>query len=259
MRLLKNVVEVKGLKIGEGAPKLCVPMVGRNEEQLMAEAETIKELPCDLVEWRVDFFQHAGQKEVVIAMLKKIREILPKSPIIFTFRNKCEGGHQEITPQYYQELNDAVMETGKVDLVDVELFSDAELVGELVMAGIRNKVAMIISNHDFQKTPPVEEMTNRMLKAAELGADIAKIAVMPKCAADVANLQEATRRVKEDHGVGPLITMSMGGLGVITRLSGELFGSDLTFGAASKVSAPGQIAVGELRRIIELLHENMPK
>ncbi len=63
----------------------------------------------------------------------------------------------------------------------------------------------IISNHDFQKTPPVEDMINRMLKAAERGADIAKIAVMPKSAVDVAALQEATRRVKEEHGVGPLL------------------------------------------------------
>ncbi|RQD69088.1 MAG: type I 3-dehydroquinate dehydratase [Tindallia sp. MSAO_Bac2] len=254
---MKNVVEAKGVKIGEGVPKLCVPMVGRNEEQLIEEAKRIKELPCDLVEWRADFFQQVVEKEVVVTTLEKIREIIPELPIIFTFRNKHEGGHQEITPQYYKELNETIMETGLVDLVDVELFSDAELVENLVKTGKRNKAAIIISNHDFQKTPPVAEMIRRMLKAMELGADIAKIAVMPKCAADVAALQEATRRVKEDHGAGPLITISMGGLGVITRLSGELFGSDLTFGAASKTSAPGQIAVGELRRIIELLHKNM--
>lgn len=253
------MIEVKGVRIGEGPPKICVPMVGMNVEQLMGEADRINGIPCDLVEWRVDFFQQAKEKKVVLEMLGKICGIIPNKPILFTFRNKHEGGHQEITPQYYWELNDAVMETGKVDLVDVELFSDAELVRKLVKAGKRNKVMIIISNHDFHQTPSVEEMINRMLKAVELGADIGKIAVMPKDAADIVALQEATRRVKVDHGLGPLITIGMGGLGVVTRFSGEVFGSDMTFGALSRSSAPGQIDVVELRQIIELLHVNMPK
>ncbi|SFH92818.1 3-dehydroquinate dehydratase [Tindallia magadiensis] len=253
------MVEVKGVKIGEGAPKLCVPMVGTHEEELLEEAKTIKGLPCDLVEWRADFFQQVMDLERVTITLTKIREIIPELPIIFTFRNKKEGGHQEITPYYYKKLNETVMETGQVDLVDVELFSDAELVEDMVKAGKRNKVALIISNHDFEKTPPVEEMIRRMLKAIDLGGDIAKIAVMPACVADVLALQEVTRRMKEDYEKGPLITMAMGGLGLITRLSGEIFGSALTFGAAAQTSAPGQIAVKELRPIIELLHDKMKK
>lgn len=48
--------------------------------------------------------------------------------------------------------------------------------------------------------------------------------------------------------------MSMGSLGVITRLSGELFGSCMTFAAAKHVSAPGQISVKDARNILNLLH-----
>ena len=51
--------------------------------------------------------------------------------------------------------------------------------------------------------------------------------------------------------------MSMAGKGLISRLSGELFGSAVTFGAAKKISAPGQISAVELRNILNILHNNL--
>mgnify|MGYP000529625487 CR=1 FL=1 len=82
----------------------------------------------------------------------------------------------------------------------------------------------------------------------ELGADIPKIAVMPTCKQDVITLLSATLEMSEKYADRPIITMSMAGTGVISRLTGETFGSALTFGAASKASAPGQIGVNELSR-----------
>jgi len=52
----------------------------------------------------------------------------------------------------------------------------------------------------------------------------------------------------------PQLTMSMGGLGAITRLSGEVFGSDLTFGMIGTPSAPGQVDVGQLRHVLSTVH-----
>lgn len=107
------------------------------------------------------------------------------------------------------------------------------------------------------KTPAKEEIIERLRKAEELGGDIPKIAVMPTCTEDVITLFDATRIVKEQYIEGPIITMSMAGKGVISRVAGELFGSALTFGAVKKVSAPGQISVVDLRNIIEVLHNNL--
>jgi 3-dehydroquinate dehydratase-1 len=89
--------------------------------------------------------------------------------------------------------------------------------------------------------------------------DILKIAVMPNCAEDVLILLDAARTMKEGYSDCPLIAISMGGKGIVSRISGEIFGSDLTFGASVKASAPGQIPAGDLRKIIQLLHCNLKK
>ena len=77
---------------------------------------------------------------------------------------------------------------------------------------------------------------------ADAGADIAKLAVMPRCAADAARLLEATARAADTRPDTPLITMSMGPLGAVTRFCGGAFGSCATFGVTSgtSASAPGQ-------------------
>lgn len=256
---LKKTVNVKGVAIGEGAPKICIPMVGSNVSQLREEAAVMKELTFDVIEWRVDFFGDVFELDWVEDALIEIRAVFPEKPLIFTFRTKAEGGMTEASQAFYGELNQAMIATGQVDLIDVELFSDESLIQELLKLAHEAGVAVIISNHEFHKTPPKEEIIARLRKAAELGGDIAKIAVMPTCSADVLTLLDATRTVKEDDGIGPLITMAMGGLGLITRFAGDVFGSDLTFGAAKKASAPGQITAGDLRNVIDLIHRNMPQ
>jgi 3-dehydroquinate dehydratase-1 len=254
---MNKVVKVKDVVIGEGLPKICVPMVGETLSDLLEEATYLKGIDADVVEWRVDFFEYVTDLEKVKQALKEITEVLSNKPIIFTFRSKREGGQKEVSSEFYVELNKTAAETKLVDIIDVELFNEEKDVKTLIEAAHLNDVAVIISNHDFDKTPAKEEIIARLRKADELGGDIPKIAVMPTCTEDVITLLDATRIVKEQYANGPIITMSMAGKGVISRLSGELFGSALTFGAAKKVSAPGQISVVDLRNIIEVLHKNL--
>lgn len=254
---MKKIVTIKDVKIGEGLPKICVPMVGENISQLVEEANFLKDLDLDVVEWRVDFFEDVTSIDKVKEALLAIRAILVDKPLIFTFRSAKEGGDKEVSTAYYVELNKSIATTKLIDIIDVELFNEEKDVKELIAAAHVNGVAVIISNHDFHKTPAKEEIISRLRKAQELGGDIPKIAVMPTCAGDVLTLLDATRIMKEEYADGPIITMSMAGKGVISRLSGEIFGSDLTFGAAKKVSAPGQISVVDLRKTIQLLHNNL--
>lgn len=254
---MNKVVKVKDVVIGEGLPKICVPMVGETLSDLLEEATYLKGIDADVVEWRVDFFEYVTDLEKVKQALKEIAEVLSNKPIIFTFRSKREGGQKEVSSEFYVELNKTAAETKLVDIIDVELFNEEKDVKTLIEAAHLNDVAVIISNHDFDKTPAKEEIIARLRKADELGGDIPKIAVMPTCTEDVITLLDATRIVKEQYANGPIITMSMAGKGVISRLSGELFGSALTFGAAKKISAPGQISVVDLRNIIEVLHKNL--
>jgi len=254
---MKTTIKIKDVTIGEGLPKICVPMVGETISDLLEEANFLKELDLDVIEWRVDFFNDVTNIDKVKQALQAIRGILVEKPIIFTFRSAKEGGQKQVTTAFYVELNKVIAESKLVEVIDVELFNDEKDVKTLVEVAHANGVAVIISNHDFHKTPEKHEIISRLCKAQELGGDLPKIAVMPTCAEDVITLLDATRIMSEEYANGPIITMSMAGKGIISRLSGELFGSALTFGAAKKVSAPGQISVVELRKSIELLHNNM--
>jgi 3-dehydroquinate dehydratase I len=254
---MKRSVAIKGITIGEGVPKICVPMVGTTIPELLEEAEFLKTTDLDVVEWRVDFFDDVEDLERVKEALSKIRSILHNIPLIFTFRSAKEGGEKEINTEYYFELNRVIAESGQIDIVDVELFNDEEEIKRFVAAVHSHDVYVIISNHDFDKTPAKEEILARLRKAQELGADLPKIAVMPKSATDVLTLLDATNTMNEQYADRPIITMSMAGKGVISRLAGGIFGSALTFGAANKASAPGQVPVTELRRILSLINSSL--
>lgn len=254
---MKKVVKVKDIIIGEGLPKICVPIVGRTVSELIEEAKFLKAIDFDVVEWRVDFFEDVTNIDKVKEALQEIRTVVADKPIVFTFRSAKEGGQKEIGVEAYVELNKTIAETKLIEVIDVELFNDEKVVKELVEAAHKSNVAVIISNHDFDKTPAKEEIIYRLRKAQELGGDLPKIAVMPTCTEDVLTLLDATRIMNEKYADRPIITMSMAGKGVISRLAGELFGSALTFGAAKKASAPGQVSVTDLRNTLQLLHNNM--
>lgn len=252
-----NTIKVKNVSIGEGSPKICVPLVGHTLSQLLEEAERLRTVNLDLVEWRVDFFEHVTDLEKVTDAITELRDILEDIPLIFTFRSAKEGGEKEVSANYYMELNERIIETGLVDIIDVELFSEEEQIKALIKKAHAHDVFVIVSNHDFERTPPKEEILARLRRAQELGGDFPKIAVMPTNAKDVLTLLEATLTMKEHYAKRPIITMSMGGKGMISRISGEIFGSAITFAAGQKASAPGQVNVNELYKILSLISKNL--
>lgn len=252
-----NPIMIRGVAIGEGIPKICVPIVGKTREEIVKAAEEIRTLPVDVVEWRADWYEEIFEADVVLDVLQELRRILGELPLLFTFRTKKEGGEKEIDEKNYRILNQLVVESGLADLIDVEVFSGDEVVNDLVRTAHENEVKVIGSNHDFEKTPSKEEIIRRLQKMQELDVDLPKIAVMPRKKEDVLTLLAATEEMNRKYADRPIITMSMAGDGVISRLCGEVFGSALTFGAAGQASAPGQIGVKELRQILTILHESV--
>ncbi len=249
-----GILMIKDMTIGEGAPKVVVPLVGKTEEELLQEAILVKTFKPEIVEWRADLYEDIDYIAAVVAMVQKLRTVFESELLLFTFRSHKEGGSKEISEEYYMEMNQAVIRTGAVDLVDVELFSQEEVVKEIVSVAKENDVCVIMSNHDFVQTPSKEEIIARLRKMLEYGADLPKIAVMPNSVGDVLKLLEATNEMKQ-IGDAPIVTMSMGKFGLISRLSGEVFGSALTFGSVHAASAPGQIPIDELREVINIIHK----
>ena len=247
-------VKVRNISIGEGIPKICVPVVGITREEIITEAKSFSSIPVDLVEWRVDWFEQVFDLEKVLGLLKELREVLGELPLLMTFRTSKEGGEKSISASDYARLNIEAAKSGYVDLIDVEIFTGDEIVKEIIDAVHNYGVKVIASNHDFDKTPDKDDIVERLRKMQELGADIPKIAVMPQSAKDVLTLLSATDEMVTKYADRPIITMSMAGTGLISRLCGEVFGSAITFGAAKKASAPGQMEVNDLSAVLQLLH-----
>ena len=231
-----NPVVIRNVKIGEGMPKICVPIVGVTEKEIVETARQIHDTPADLVEWRVDWFEGAFETQRVKLVLLQIRAILGDVPILFTFRTKKEGGEKSITPEAYRNLLSEIAMTRWVDIIDVEVFCEGGAV-ELI-AGIRSLgVKVIGSNHIMTETPDKAEMVRRLRYMKDVGVDIPKLAVMPQCKEDVSLLLEVTREIHEEFADRPIVTISMGEIGTVSRVSGEKFGSAMTFGAFQKTSA----------------------
>ncbi len=251
---MKQLVTVRNLKIGEGMPKICVPIVAETESEIIRKAEEIVDYPVDLVEWRVDCFENAYNLEAVEAVISKLREVLGELPLLFTFRTEGQGGCKSMIPKDYFALNLAVAMYGGVDLIDLEIYQDLERAENVIAMLHGAGIKVIASHHDFDKTPARSEIMAKLSKMDELGADILKIAVMPNEIGDVARLLKITGRTSINLEK-PLVTMAMGQMGMITRIAGESFGSDITFGSVGEASAPGQLEVEDLRKILEILHK----
>jgi 3-dehydroquinate dehydratase I len=252
-----NTVKVKNVVLGEGIPKICIPIAAKTKEEIIAEALSFSEVPADLVEWRVDWFEESFDLQRVKEVLKELVPALHNLPLLFTFRTSKEGGEKAIDPKAYAELNKAVAATGLVDLIDVEAFTGDEIVRDIIRSAHQSNCKVIVSNHDFEKTPSKEEILSRLKMMQDLGADIPKIAVMPRSKLDVLELLEATVMMTEKYADRPMITVSMSETGMISRFAGEIFGSALTFGTVKNASAPGQIGVEDLHGLLKLIHKNM--
>lgn len=250
-------VKVRNIVIGEGMPKICVPIVGVTKEDIIAEAKTFDAIPVDVVEWRVDWFEHVFDTQAVLDVLKELRKALGETALLMTFRTSKEGGEKSIEADSYAALNIAAAQSGYVDLIDVEVFTGDEIVSHIITEAHAAGVKVVASNHDFDKTPDKDDIVGRLRKMQDLGADIPKIAVMPQSKLDVLTLLSATEEMNRLYADRPIITMSMAGTGVISRLCGEVFGSALTFGAAGKASAPGQMGVNDLNTVLSLLHKSL--
>ena len=249
-----NTLKVRDIEIGAGAPKIIVPIIGVTKEDILNEAKTFDSIPVDVVEWRVDWFEHVFEFDKVEDVLKDLRNVLGNIPLLLTFRTKKEGGEKAIDTKDYKELNLRAAKTGYVDFIDVEIFTGDDVVREIIDGAHAAGVKVIASNHDFFKTPAKSDIIYRLRKMQDMGADIPKIAVMPQSRRDVLTLLCATEEMVSDYADRPIITMSMAGTGVISRLCGEVFGSSMTFGAAKKASAPGQMGVNDLNTVLDLLH-----
>ena len=250
-----KTVSVQGLTLGSGRPKICIPVTAKNHAEIISQGRQIadcKGVCADLCEWRIDWFDGVWDRQALKETGSALREVLQGMPLLVTFRTKQEGGNLPCDSERYRTLIENICADGYADLVDIELFTTGEDGQELARLAAEKGTKTIFSSHDFLKTPPRDEILSRLEKMEQLGADICKIAVMPHSAEDVLTLLSATEERFRVSCV-PLITMSMGRLGAVSRVCGELIGSCLTFGTLEQASAPGQLPADKLVGMLEML------
>lgn len=242
-------VHIRKLIIGAGRAKICVPVVGKTKEEIISQAEKVVAMEPDLIEWRCDFYESMYIEDVE-ERLMELREIIGDKPLIFTFRTNKEGGEKFISNDNYYDLNVAVAKSGMADLIDVEAYSKQNIAEQMISEIHDAGCKVIASNHDFDSTPEAEEIEKKLMLMEEHGPDICKIAVMPQEKKDVDKLIQASVSAREKMLI-PIVTMSMGELGAVTRVCTKLTGSAITFAAGTSASAPGQMSPDMVREILE--------
>lgn len=248
-------IELKNTSLSaDKEPLVCAPLVGACEEAVLSELAAIVPKKPELLEWRVDFFSGIADTGRVLALAQAIRDNAGGIPVIFTRRSIREGGNAiPLDEDQVLAMYQAVCRSGAVDLLDYELSVEPRHFEAAIALARETGVPLIASFHNFQETPSADTLLAKFVAMELAGADIAKIAVMPKELRDVLTLLDATLTARNTLQI-PLISMSMGGYGSLSRLFGWVFGSSVSFAVGEKASAPGQVPIEQLNTVVDIVH-----
>ncbi|ATW28329.1 3-dehydroquinate dehydratase [Candidatus Formimonas warabiya] len=238
-------------------PLICTPLVGKKRENVLGELADVLAKKPDIIEWRADFFEEIDQTDRVINLAKEIKEMAGDIPLIFTIRSIREGGQPiPLSDEEAIELNATICRNTKIEYVDCELSNKKEHIQYLRKIAAENGTRIVASYHNFDSTPSQKFIAQKLEEAEQYQLDVAKVAVMPQKLEDVLTLLSVTLEAKNRLKI-PLITMSMGKYGAISRMIGGVFGSALTFAVGAKSSAPGQVPIEDLKTVLEVIERSM--
>lgn len=235
--------------------KIVVPLMGKNQTEINTQLSKIRNHNPDIVEWRIDGLDELPDKQTVGEILTLIKLKLSETPVLATFRTIAEGGKLAATHAQYFDLLGILAEDTRVDFLDIEINHSKTAIEFIIQKARKNHIQIITSYHNFKKTPSDKELSQKLASMTLVNPDIVKLAVMPRSAQDVLRLM--TFSLTTSSQISPkVVTMAMGDLGKITRISSCLTQSYFTFAAidSESASAPGQIDIEKLREILDELN-----
>ncbi len=213
--------------------KIAIPIFQNDCENVIKVAEDCIEKGADVLEFRIDALKNPDIDEIK----NTIKEI--NFPMIATNRISTEGGSFKGSEE--ERFNILYQCADLVEYVDIELQSNDEYIEKLH----KTQAKTIISYHDFEKTPDLNEIMYIVEKEQELG-DIAKVAFMPKDLEDTLTILAVLSHCENT------IAISMGDLGSYTRVMASKFNSPITFAAGTDVTAPGQIDIETMKALLNM-------
>lgn len=248
-------------------PKICIPLVAEHLDALIIEAEKVMAMRPDLIEWRADYYTSKLDRDklgilevisIVLNALNQLHQLLSEAniPILFTLRSLDEGGFCGYDKNMRLEIMQAAIKTGQISWVDIELdisneqdldFEKREVIDrfqQTIDLAHTNTVSVILSNHDFNKTPQFAEIVANIKRVQRWNVDYVKLAYLCETGEDVMALLSACQ-----YGRGVLnqkmIVITMGEVGKIGRVTAGEFGSEIVYAVGLSPTAPGQLTVAE--------------
>lgn len=213
---------------------ICVPIFKADIDSALETANKALKLGADILELRIDAL-HDPDVDRVTNFIDAL-----EGKVIATNRTPLEGG---LFKGSEEERTDILRDVAEyAEYVDIELNTDEKHRSKVIKASR----SAIISYHDFEKTPSVEELLEIVRQEKELG-DLAKFAVMPENMGDTLKVLQVLLQVEDT------IAISMGELGSYTRVAAPLYGSPITFASLDEESAPGQLDVETTRLFLDKL------
>lgn len=224
--------------------KLVVSIMPRTLEEAQ-QLDRSRYDGADVIEWRADFLDKIEILTVAPAVFEKFagREIL------FTLRTRGEGGQIDLTSEEYLAIIQDIQSIYHPDYIDFEFYSHREVFEQMLEFS-----NLVLSYHNFQETP--ENMMEILSELTSLSPKLVKVSVMAHNEQEVLDLMNYTRGFKTLNPEQDYVTISMGKVGKISRLTADLTGSSWSYASVGEESAPGQIPLENMRRIRELLNED---
>jgi len=200
----RKQIRIRGVVVGGPLPLICLPLVAESGAELIDQAAGLAALKPDLIEWRADGFGAVEDVAACLSALGELRRTIGEIPLIFTCRIDQEGGMRTLAQGKRLEVIVAAITSGTIDLVDIELCNGPEFIDAVRKHTQAHRVALILSYHNFKETPDETFICNKLLAAWQAGADIPKLAVMPKDYGDVLILLGATNKARNSAIDSPI-------------------------------------------------------
>ncbi len=254
-------INIKGKIFGGESFLICLPLISKTKKELIKDAKELIKLNPDVIEWRVDYFDnldYQNESELIISM-KELYYLTKNIPVIFTCRLFDEGGNKKIKQIDRIKIIEQALRFNLADIVDIEMINEKMFLEEVKALVKKYEKKLILSHHNFFETPNEKFILNKLMEGKKMGADITKLAVMANSYGDALKLFNATYKAKNFHVDIPIIAISMGDYGKITRVFGGFFGSDMGFAVGKELSAPGQLSIEKIRKIFTIMNENNKK
>ena len=223
--------------------QVVVPIMPRSMEEVEA-IDSERLAAADLIEWRADYLP----QDQILKIAPAVFEKCAGREVIFTLRTDKEGGKLSISDEEYVRIIKEVAALYQPDYIDFEYFSHTAVFEQML-----EFPNLVLSYHNFQETP--ENFMEIMSELTSLSPAVVKMSVMPNSEQDVLDVMNYTRGFKTLNADQKYATMSMGELGILSRLAGRLTGSCWTFASLDEASAPGQISLTSMKEFLDILEK----